>query len=361
MRSKSQRCWCSTGSADPPVRSGGPARDGVLPDALCVNRRRRVLLGAVLSLGAWATAHAAVERFPTKPLKIIVPSPAGGVVDVHVRRIADRLSRAVRHPVVIDNRPGASNTIGIGLGARSPPDGYTITVGTSSGLAVAPALDMQLSYRSVRDFAPITQYISSPLVLVVSASLPVRNVRELVALAKSRPGGLAYASTGHSSTNHIATEVFARAANIDLVHVPYKGNAPALPDLIANRVNLSFDFPATSKTLVQAGRLRALMVTSMSRVPALPDVPTCEEAGYPEVDIRPWAGFLVPRTTSTEIVGKLYAALVKAIEDREVRQQLEEEGALAISKSPGAFQEFIVAEQEKYKRIIRAIGIHLEE
>ena len=359
MQSRSRVFLCSAGRAGIP-QSGGPTPEGVLPDRISVDRRR-VVLGAVLTLGAWATARGALDGYPTKPLKIIVPSAAGGVVDVHVRRIADSLGRALKQPVVIDNRPGASNTIGTALGAKSSPDGYTITVGTSSSLAVAPALGMQLSYQSIQDFAPITQYISSPLVLVVSPSLPVRDVRELVTLAKSKPGVLTYASTGHSSTNHIAMEVFARAARIDLVHVPYKGNAPALPDLIANRVNLSFDFPATSKALVRAGRLRPLMVTSTSRVPALPDVPTCGEAGYPEVDIRPWAGFLVPKSTLTEIVAKLYDELVKAIQDREVRQQLEEEGALAISRSPGAFREFIVAEQEKYKRIIRATGIRLEE
>jgi tripartite-type tricarboxylate transporter receptor subunit TctC len=330
------------------------------PNRVSVDRRRLVL-GAVLALGTRLSARGDPGRYPARPLKIIVPSSAGGVVDVHVRRIAERLSRTVKQPALIDNRPGASNTIGIGLGAKSAPDGYTITVVTSSGLAVAPAFGMPLPYHPVSDFIPITQYISSPLVLVVSTSFPARDVRTLIALAKAKPGTLTYASTGHASTNHIAGELFARSAGVELIHVPYKGNAPALPDLISNRVNLSFDYPATSKSLVQAGKLRALMVSSKSRIPILPDVPTSREAGYPEVDIRPWAGFSVPQATPGDIVTQLYAELIKAIQDQEVRRQLEEEGALATSSSPAAFRQFIVEEQDKYKGIVQALRIRLED
>jgi tripartite-type tricarboxylate transporter receptor subunit TctC len=325
-----------------------------------MDRRRAMCSVLALAVGAEADVLQAADPFPSKPVKIIVPFPAGSITDVYARRTAHHLAPALGQPVIVENRPGASGTIGVALGAKAKPDGYTITLATSSNLAIAPAVGMSLGFDPVHDLQPVTALVRTPMVLVVQPSLNVRKLAELVALAKARPGQLAYASGGAANTPHIAAEVLRHVAGIDLLHVPYNtGRITAA--MLGNEVQLGFDWPVTAIAHVRSGRFRALLITGPRRVPLLPDVPTASEAGYPELEIYGWAGYLVPKGTPRRIVVRLNTELVKALRSTQIKAALEQEGGELGGDSPEAFAAFIRAEQAKFARIVQTTGIRLDQ
>ncbi len=258
-----------------------------------MQHRRRLILKAstLIALGGrWCVAGA--ERYPNRPIKIVVPSVAGGILDVEVRRIAQRLAKALGQAVVIDNRPGASNTIGATGVAQAAADGYTLLTAGNSAMAIAPALMPQLAYHPTKHFEPIIQNVRGPAVLVCNPSLGVRTVQELIALARAKPGKLAYASNGVASLLHLLSEILCKTAGVEMLHVPYKGTGVTLISIMANETQIGFDFPPTSVAHVKAGKLTALLVTSHKRVPLLPDVPTASEMEIGHWSLRLGTGSL---------------------------------------------------------------------
>jgi tripartite-type tricarboxylate transporter receptor subunit TctC len=321
---------------------------------------RRRAIAALLALSIAARSTRGQQGWPNRAMRLIVPSAAGGILDVFSRRFAQHLSERLRQPIVIDNRPGASNTIGTALAAKSPADGYTFLAGTSSALAIAPTLQ-QLDYDPLGSFEPIGQLAQPPFVLVCNPSLVARSVSELIALAKAKPRQLTYATTGNAGTNHVAMAAFAQLAGIELVHIPYKGNAPALIDLLANQVQMSFDFPSTAAPHVRSGKLRALMVTGRQRVPLLSEVPTASEASFPGFEMSAWAGLLAPHGTPRTIVDRLHRELQEIFRSPDIHGQLEQEGSMPGTDSPESFRAFIAAEQVRFAAIIKKAHIHRSE
>jgi len=323
---------------------------------------RRRALQRLLSLAAVAAVTpraSAAEPYPTRPIKLIVPYAPGGVVDVQARKMGAPLAQALGQPIVVDNRPGASGTLGVGIGAKAAPDGYTVTVGTSSNLGVAPALGARITFDPIKDFDPVTQYARAGLVIVAHPSLGVKNARELIALARARPGDIAYASSGTSSIGHLAAELFQQEAGVRFLHVPYK--TPVAPAVMANEVPLAFDFPLTSGAHIRSGKLVALLVTGRQRVVSLPDVPTVREIEFPNAEIYGWGGFLVPRGTSKDIIARLNREIVAVLKRPDVKAIFDNEGSEIVGSSPDEFRAFIAAELQKFTRIIRLAGIKLEE
>jgi tripartite-type tricarboxylate transporter receptor subunit TctC len=324
-----------------------------------MERRRAIQRLLVLGLVSGRRPVVAANPYPARPVKVIVPYAAGSVVDVQARKIGAPLAQALGQPVVIDNRPGASGTLGVGMGAKASPDGYTVIVGTSSNLGVAPAVGAKITFDPLKDFDPVTQYARACLVIVVHPSLGVKNVRELIVLAKTRPGDIAYASSGTSSIGHLAAELFQHEAGIHLLHVPYK--TPVASAVLGNEVPLAFDFPLTAGEHVRSGKLIALLTTGKRRVVSLPEVPTVSEAGFPNAEIYGWGGFLVPRGTPKEVVARLNREIVAVLGRPEVKAIFDNEGSETVGSSPDEFRAFIAAELAKFGRIIKLGGIKLEE
>jgi len=327
-----------------------------------MNHNRRRLLSAALLLGGQALASrvASAGAYPDKPVKIIVPFPPGSITDVYARRTAQYLSPLLGQPVVIENRPGASGTIGVALGARAKADGYTLTLATSSNLAIAPALGSELGFDPNADLQPVILLVRTPMVLVAQPSLNVRSLAELIALAKAKPGELVYASGGAANTPHIAGEMLRHLAGVDILHVPYN-TGRITTALLGNEVQLGFDWPVTCIPHVRSGRFRALLITGPRRVPALPDVPTAREAGAPELEIFGWGGYVVPRATPVDIVRRLNAALQKVLAEPGMKAAFEQEGAEPGEHSAEDFAAFIRAERAKFARIVRTTGITLAQ
>ncbi len=313
-----------------------------------------LLLSALL-----CTAAAAQSVYPARPVRFIVPSAAGGGTDIIARAISLKLSESLGQQFVVDNRPGAGQMIGIELAARSPADGYTILMAAST-LAINPIMYKQVSYDPVRDFAPITQAATLPNVLVVHPSLPVKSVSELIAYAKERPGRLNFASAGIGTSPQMSIELLKSMAGIDMVHIPYKGTAPGVVDVLAGQVLVMAPNVLTALPYIKSGRLRALAVTSRKRSEALPDVPTVAEAGLPGYDSTQWYGVLAPAGTARDIVARLHDAIVHALRDAEVGKRLAADGAEAVGSRPEEFAAFIRSESEKWAKVASAAGIKAE-
>lgn len=320
--------------------------------------RSFVALGTLELLEVQRLALAA-DAYPIRPVKLIVPYGPGSVVDVQARAIAEALSKALGQPIVVENRPGASGTIGVAFGAKAKPDGYTITVGTASNLVVSPALGLRVGFDPLKDFQPITQYSRGGAVLIAHPSLKAKTVQELIALAKARPGELAYASTGATGTGRLAGELFQHEAGIKLLSVPYK--TPAFMAVLGNEVPLGFDFVTVSGPHIRSGALRALVVTGRNRNRSLPDVPTVAECGFPGAEIHGWSGVLVPAGTPKDIVARLHREIVTALSAPQVRTVFEEGGSEVPASSPEEFRATIIAEKAKVDRIVRLAGIRVEE
>jgi tripartite-type tricarboxylate transporter receptor subunit TctC len=292
-------------------------------------------------------------------VRLVVPFPPGSGVDIVSRHVAPRLSEGLGQPVVVDNRGGAGGVVGAEVAAKSPADGYTLLMGTAGILTVVPALS-KVNYNVQRDFAPITVVASVPSVLVVHPSLPVRNVRDLVSLARNRPGTINYATTGNGTLPHLAAEFLRLRASIDIVHVPYKGSAPAITDLLGGQVEMFFANMLSAMPHITSGRLRALAVSSPKRSAVLPGVPTMIEAGFPEFEASTWFGLLAPSGTPAEIVQRLHAEVVKLLAGRELQQRLASEGAVVVGSSPAEFAAYIRSETEKWTRVVKAANIRSE-
>jgi tripartite-type tricarboxylate transporter receptor subunit TctC len=282
-------------------------------------RTKRLLF--ILALALYASA-ASAQAYPSRPLRLIVPFAPGGAVDIIGRLMADAVSRSLGQPVVVENRPGAGAAIGAEAVARSAPDGYTLLIGTSSTHGVNSAVNPKLSYDPVKDFSPVVLLATAPWMVVVNPSLPVHNPKELIEYAKAHPGQLNFASYGRGSSNHLATELLKARAGIDVVHVPYKGSAPALLDLVAGQVNFMLDTYSTSAPLVEAGKIRLIGVTSSKRVPYAPDVPTVAESGVPGYVTGAFFAIWLPANTPAPIVERLNREFNSALKQDVIKERL---------------------------------------
>ena len=318
-------------------------------------KARAVIAALLLS----ALAGAASGQYPVRPVRFIVPSAAGGGTDIIARAISLKLAESLGQPFVVENRPGAGQMIGIELVAKSPADGYTILMAAST-LAINPIMYKKVPYDPLRDFAPITQAATLANVVVVHPSLPVKSIAELIAYAKQRPGQLNFASAGIGTSPQMSIELLKSMAGIDMVHIPYKGTAPGVVDLLAGQVLVMAPNLLTALPHIKAGKLRALAVTSIRRSEGLPDVPTVAESGLAGYDSTQWYGVLAPAGTPKEIVARLHEAIVHALRDPEVGKRLAADGAEAVGSGPEEFAAFIKSETEKWARVATAAGIKPE-
>jgi tripartite-type tricarboxylate transporter receptor subunit TctC len=319
------------------------------------------VFAALLMHGAASAQEA--TGYPNKVIRIIVPAAPGGGADIISRLFAQPLSRSLGQSVVVDNRPGASNIIGTEFVAKAPPDGYTLLMGTTGSLSNNPLLYARLPYDSIRDFVPVSNVANSAFVLVVHPSMPVKSVPELVALAKRKPGELAYASWGKGSSTHLATILLSTRANLDLVQVPYKGSGHMMPDMVAGNVQMAFDSLLSSVPYVKAGRLRALGVSALKPSAVLPGVPTIAAAGIEGLggfEAGSWYGFLVPAKTSPQIVTRLHGDIMKAIKLPEVLDRMVGLGTDPIGSTPTEFSEQIKADLAKWAKVVQAAGMKPE-
>jgi tripartite-type tricarboxylate transporter receptor subunit TctC len=312
------------------------------------------VLGAMLLAGA--SLSFAAQPYPAKVIRYVVPFPAGGPLDIVARALGQELNRSWGQPVIVDNRPGAGGNIGAELVARSPADGYTILMGAVSTHAINVTLYRKLPYDPVKDFAPVTLITSVPNVLVVHPAVPARNVRELIALAKSQPGQLNFASGSTGSAGHLAGELFKTMAGVDMAHIPYKGAAPAVVDLIAGHVSLMFDNLASALPNIKGNRVRALAVTTLRRSPFLPEVPTVSEAGLRGFDVGTWFGVFAPAGTPPDIVNKLNAEIARILRTPGMKERLAGLGAEPQPDTPAEFAALVRSEIAKYAQIVKASG-----
>jgi tripartite-type tricarboxylate transporter receptor subunit TctC len=326
-----------------------------------VSVRRLLAACAVLVTAVLAFAFPAqADTFPSRTVKLVVPFPPGGPLDATGRAIAQKLTEAWGQSVIVENKPGAGGNIGAGYVAKSAPDGYTVVMGALSTHAVNPSLYPKMPFDAQRDFAPITLVAITPNVLVVNPSLPVHSVKELIAYAKANPGKLSFGSGSIGSAGHLAGELFKVDAGVDMVHVPYKGAAPAMQGLLAGDTQLMFDNLASAMSQVKAGKLRALAVTSAERSKLVSDLPTMAEAGVPGFDISTWYGLLAPAGTPPDVIAKWNADVTKILSAPEMRERLATQGAEAAPDSPADFAKFIASELVKYAKIVKASGAKVD-
>lgn len=322
---------------------------------------RKIATIATLAIAAVASAPTALaQAYPTRPVKLIVPFPPGGPLDATGRLVAQKLTDVWGQSVIVENKPGAGGNIGADLVAKAAPDGYTILLGALSTHAVNPTLYSSMPYDAVKDFAPITLLATTPNVLVVNPSLPVNSVKDLVAYAKAHPNKLSFGSGSNGSAGHLAGELFKVDTGTDIVHIPYKGAAPAMQALLAGDVQFMFDNLASATPQVKAGKLKALAVTTAKRSPLAPDLPTMAEAGLPGFDITTWYGLMAPAGTPKEIVAKWSTDVAKILNSPDIRERLAAQGAEAAPMTPDQFAAFIKSEIPKYARIVKASGAKVD-
>ena len=320
----------------------------------------RCFARAVCAAGAMsllAVAPALAQRYPDKPVRLVIGFPPAGPVDNIARPIAPRIAEVLGQPVLIENRPGAGGSIGVNAVAKSPPDGHTLLWGSAGPVAINVSLYPNVGYDPVKDFAPVTLAVSTQVILTVHPSLNVNSVKELIALARSRPGQLNYASVGSGSSPHLAMELFNDMAGIKLLHVPCKGGAEAMTDLAAGRVDLIFLGVSSVAPFVKSGKLKALAVATSKRAAAMPDVPTMHEAGVTGYDANSWHGVLAPAGTPRAVIDQLNGVIVKVLRQPEVGATLLNQGAEPVGSTPDEFGAYIRAEVMKWARVIKAANI----
>jgi tripartite-type tricarboxylate transporter receptor subunit TctC len=305
-------------------------------------------------------ASAVAQQYPTKAVRLIVGFPAGGTSDIMARLTGQKLSEAWGQTFIIDNRPGAGGNIGTELVAKAAPDGYTLLVSPGSTLTSNPAVYSKVPFDTVRDFAPVTMIAGVPNALVVHPSVPANNVKELIALAKSRPGQLAYASTGAGQSTHLSAELLKVTAGINMIHVPYKGSAPALTDMVAGQVSVMFDNMPSVLPFIKSRRLKPLAVSSAARSRALPEVPTVAESALPGFDVTVWFAVLAPAATSRDIVNRLNAEIVKAIKTPDMRERFAQQGADPIGNTPEESAAVIKRDLAKWAKVVKDANIKLD-
>jgi tripartite-type tricarboxylate transporter receptor subunit TctC len=316
------------------------------------------ILGALvtgLSLLLWP-ALAAAQDFPSKPIRLIVPFPAGGPNDIIARVVGQRMSELIKQPVLIDNRGGQAGVLGTDAVAKSNPDGYTIGITSASSLAISPSME-KVPYDARKDFAPVTLVVTVPEMLVVASNVPAKNMDELVALAKAQPGKLNFASAGVGGLPHLAGELLKLTARIDIVHVPYRGAAPAINDLLGQQVQMTFlDLPVILPH-IKAGTLRPIALGARARTPTAPDVPTTAEVGMPDLLIENWYGMIAPGKTPEKIVAALNRIANEAMADPGVKQKLADQGLTVAGDTPEHFRGFIETESAKWAKVIKDAGV----
>ena len=322
-------------------------------------RQARRIVGAIAAILLAAPGLVAAQAYPSKPLRIIIPFPPGGATDIGGRYIAQKLGEAFGQQTVPDNRPGANGTIGLELAAKAPPDGHTLVIGQTGNLAISPGLT-KVNYDPARDFAPISLVIASPHALAVHPSLPARSLKEVISLARSRPGQLNYASTGSGSAGHLGMELLKKTTRMDIVHVPYKGAAPGLADLAAGHVVLMFTSALSTAQIQRAGRVRVLAVGSLQRSPSLPDVPTIAESGFPGFEVISWWGVLGQAAMPKDIVARLNGEIVKMMASPDARDRIGALGADIMTSTPERFAAYIKSEQAKWGQVIKDSGARVD-
>jgi tripartite-type tricarboxylate transporter receptor subunit TctC len=317
------------------------------------------LVAAIL---AQPVAHGAqsAAQFPTKPVRLVIPFPPGGGNDLLGRAFAERLGQRLGQAMIADNRGGASTAIAAELVARAPADGHTLLLATIATLAVLPGFKANLPYDPVKDFDPVSLISASPYLLVVNPGVPVKSVKELIAMAKSKPGQINYASPGHGTMNHLTFELFKAASGADLTHVPYKGTGPALADVLGGHVGVMFASTSSVRPLVISGKLRALGISTVKRSPAMPDVPPIAESGVPGFDASSWAGLVVPRGTPAAIIARLNAEVIAVVRQGDLREHLESQGYVLQTSTPQEFAAHIRTELVRYRKLIKGAGLTVE-
>jgi tripartite-type tricarboxylate transporter receptor subunit TctC len=318
-----------------------------------IRRRNLLIAGACLGWNAAATA----QSYPNRPVKIIVPTVAGGTVDVITRLIANDLSARLGATFFVDNRSGAGNTLGSREAAHADPDGATLLMSSATGQVISPLVYRNIDYDPGKSFAPIGLVAEGAIILVVNPSLPFQSLSELVAFAKAHPGKLDYGSAGTGSVPHLTAELFKSLAGIDLVHVPYRGGAPSIADVIGGNVQMTFEASSPLLPHIRAGRLRALAVTSEARIPDLPDVPSAAECGYPALLVTTWTGLFAPAGIAPAAVTRLNAALNEGLHSQELSSALAKVGNIPLGGPPEALTQMMLAENRKWAPIVRALNL----
>jgi len=318
-------------------------------------KSKKCLIGILL-----VTLMSSVHAFPNKPIKLVVPYPAGGAADVMARGLALKMSTELGQPIVIDNRGGASGTTASELVAKSSPDGYTLLFGAMQTHAINPALYDKLRYDPIKDFSPISLTHINPRVLVVSSALQINSVAELISLAKKKPDSISFGSAGNGSSSHLAGVLFANLTDTELMHVPYKGSAPLVTDLLSGRVNISFDSYTVYAGHIKSGKVKALAVTSKDRMQVLPDVPTLNESGLKGYEILNWLGLLAPAGTPDAVIKSLNRVAVQSMRSADLRQQLLELGVEPAFSTPAQFSDLIKADGVKWADIVKKSGATID-
>ncbi len=313
-----------------------------------------------VALALLCPALAVAQDFPNKPIRLIVPFPPGGPNDIIARVVSKRMGEILKQNIIIDNRGGQGGVLGTDVVAKSAPDGYTIALTSAGALAISPSME-KVAYVTLTDLAPITLVAKVPEMLVVATSVPAKDMKELVALAKSQPGKMNFASSGPGSMPHLAGELFKLTAKIDITHVPYRGAAPAVNDLLGQQVQMVFlDLPVLLPQ-VQAGKLRAIAVGATQRVPSAPDVPTTVEVGMPDLQTENWYGLVAPAKTPRDVILALNQAAIEAMKEKDVLSKLGEQGAIVGGDTPEHFRDFIDAETKKWAKVIKDAGVQTEK
>ena len=320
---------------------------------MCVNK---TLLCIVLAFGV-AEVHAQSDTsYPSKPIRMIVPSAPGSGPDIMARAIGQKLTEALGQAIVIDDKPGAGGIIGSEAAAKAPPDGYTLIMSNAGAHTVNPGLYAKLPYDPVKDFAPVTLVALAPNILIVHPTLPVRNVKDLIALAKAKPGELTFGSGGNGSTAHLSGEMFKTMAGINIVHIPFKGSPAAVIGVIAGQIALAIPNIPPALPHVRSGKLKALAVTTAKRAAGVPDLPTVAESGLPGYEATAWFGVLAPAATPPQIIARLNGAIVKIAQTREMQERLMAEGADAVGNTPEQFAQIIRNDIAKWAKVVKASG-----
>ena len=325
-----------------------------------LSKRFLLCSAAALCLAASATAAQAQANYPSKPVRVIVPYPAGGTTDIIARIAANQLTERLKQPFIVENRAGASGAIGSQAVAQSAPDGYTLLMGTASSHGINSALQKSLPYDAVKDFAPVTVVANTPNIIIANPNVPVKNLGDLIKLAKAEPGKINFGSTSPGGSPHMSAELVKMMASIDMTHVPYKGAAPMLTDLIGGQVQIGFDNLPSSIGFVKSGKVRALAVTTAKRWPGAPDIPTVAESGVPGYEVSGWFGLLAPAGTPKDILHKLQAAIADAVRSPAVSKQLQDLGAEPVANTPEVFAQEIKDDVEKWITVVKNTGVKME-
>ena len=332
-----------------------------VPSSWLAPLARLFRIGRGLTLAGLAVAAlpsaVAQPAFPSKPLKIVVPFAPGGIADTLSRLVGQHMQGTLGQPVVIESKTGAAGALGMDAVAKATPDGHTMVLGTAGPLVISRITGVKLPYDPVADFAPVTQIASAPLIVVVHESVPVKTPKELVELLRKSPDSLSYASAGAGTPSHLATEMFKERTKVQTTHVPYKGTAAAVADLVSGRVQLMMDSPVALLPFVRSGKLRALAVAADSRLPLLPDVPTLAEAGLPGIEVSGWYGLLVPAATPPAHIEKLRVAIDAAVRSPEVSARIAEVGAVPKTGTPREFAELMAGEYTRWSPIVKALDM----